>query len=78
MSIVQNRIDAVEAAKMAVIGHCMCAKFEETSYNVMAYYPEGYNLGGCRVAIGEGGKAKALETLAAKMEQHWQESMWWK
>ena len=65
----QNR-QAVAEARAAVLRHCMCARFIETDHHVMAVYPPGFRLDGCRVSKGMG-HAKALQTLLVKMEQHW-------
>lgn len=71
---IQERKIALDAARKAVKDHCMCARFYETPHHVMVHYPEGYFPEGTRVAVGKGGKVKALETLVSYMEKHWKES----
>lgn len=66
----QQNAQAIADARTAVRAHCLCAQFVETDSHVTAVYPPGYRLDGCRVSKGMG-QAKALQTLAAKMEQHW-------
>lgn len=66
----QQNVDAIVSARAAVLAHCMCASFEESDQHVMAIYPPGFRLDGCRVSKGMG-QAKALQTLLEKMELHW-------
>lgn len=66
---------AMMAAKIKVINHPMCAKFEETDGAYMVTYPNGdFLVDGVRVHYVSMGKRKALEILLDKIERHWAES----
>jgi hypothetical protein len=66
-----NRASVAEALTK-VKNHCMCLRLEETEEHYFALYPDGYRLDGCRVSK-KMGKARALNILHDKMEQHWEE-----
>jgi len=73
LSIISDRVDAVNKAKVLAKDHCMCAKFHETPHHYIAYYPTGYFPEGVRVAKGMDCE-NALKRMLEVMERHWKES----
>jgi hypothetical protein len=74
MSSVQERTEAVVAAKKLVTEHCMCAMFGDLGGKFRVIYPEGYYPDGVQVST-EMGRAAALGKLLEVMERHWKASL---
>lgn len=72
MTIKFNKAQYEEALE-AVKSHCMCANFKDSGGVYLVTYPEGFALGGARVAYQGVGKTVALKRLVEVMERHWKE-----
>lgn len=75
MNTVQENIETMAAAKSAVTSHCLCARLDEDARTV--YLPEGYAVDAVRVSAPVS-KTEMFNLMSDKLEQIWQESMWWK
>jgi len=73
METVRENVAALNAARAAVLAHCMCFKFTEQRDRFVVLFPEGYAVQGARMRFAAEGvsKRRALELLLATMEKYW-------
>ena len=73
MQNVKANIEALNAAKLAVTSHCLCAKFIEEQDRFIVIFPRGFAVDAAQMRFASEGvtKTKALELLLNTMEKYW-------
>lgn len=74
--MIQENIQNYKDLLNKVENHCMCLLLTESNFHYLVQYPDGYFPEGVRVE--KTSKVKALKTLLIKMEEHLQDSFFYK